>query len=320
MSETIPITVGTLPQGFCPSTEQERADGAGAIYSVTIGDYYGRFVTSSSTPAPEDQDKLWLKLDGSGNPIGFFLYIGGDWVQVDPPNVWVGDGGGSTNAYTLDVANYPSATGPRTNDVFIFSIPTSLQNTGASTLNLNGTGAKSLKSATADLWSGALESNKWYTAVFDGTAYEVISIRQLIASDIPAGDDGDFFRTRDVLGVLTSKFESYFEGAETSIPGVANAASFAHGLGSVPIIVNVRLRCKTADIGYSVGDEVDLSCVYFAASSQILPVFTINVSSISIELLRTAIATAVQMVHNGTGAENTSIAEGSWKLVCYAIK
>ncbi len=51
-------------------------------------------------------------------------------------------------------------------------------------------------------------------------------------------------------------FRQSFESAETALAGTGTNTAIAHGLGSVPRVIYVVLRCKTAELGYSVGDEV----------------------------------------------------------------
>lgn len=51
----------------------------------------------------------------------------------------------------------------------------------------------------------------------------------------------------------------YVESTEQTVPTSGSSVSFSHGLGATPIKVQAVLRCKTADLGYSVGDEVDVT-------------------------------------------------------------
>lgn len=318
MSTTITPTAATLPQGFCPSTEQERLDEYAESLSITIGDYYGQFVISGTTPSSGDQDKVWLKLDGGGSPIGFFYYVGGVWTQIDPPNVWVATGGGSINAYTITVSNYPSTTGPRTNDVFFFSIPALQSNTAASTLNLNSTGAKNLKSANGDLWNRALEEKKWYSAVYDGTNFEVTAVKQIDEGDIPAGDEGAIMRTRDVSGTLTTVWENPYVGEEQSIPTAGNKKTWAHLLTTTPIAYQIRFRCKTAEFGYVADDEVDVMCAFFADGHDDTQ-FGTYANSSDVGLIRPNTGATINFWDKGTGA-SSAMTEANWRVVAYAIR
>ena len=65
-----------------------------------------------------------------------------------------------------------------------------------------------------------------------------------------AGNDGADGVTTTVA--LTESFES----SEQSFTDGASTVSLAHGLGVTPKILQVVLRCKTAEQNYSVGDEL----------------------------------------------------------------
>jgi len=51
-------------------------------------------------------------------------------------------------------------------------------------------------------------------------------------------------------------FSQSFESPEANIPSDTSGITYSHGLSSTPKIIQVFLRCKIADSGYSVGDEV----------------------------------------------------------------
>lgn len=320
MAVTYSLTAGTVEAGFCPVDYQDILEEFALRLTLILPDYYASFVISITTPAAEDQDKVWLKLDGAGDPIGFFFYVGGIWTQIDAPNVHVGLLGGSTNNYTLTVANYPSTSGPRTHDVFIVKVPVSGANTAASTLNLNGLGTKPIMSGGVALWAGALESEKWYTMVFDGTNYEVEAIRLFDVTSIPGGNAGDFLRTRDPGTGVETNWEAPFVGAEQGIPGAGSSASFSHGLTTTPISYSVRLRCKTIDLGYAVGDEVDLHGLFLSTTQIEQPAFAVMANATTIIAIRNSAVTTIQMINKSTGSDAGTITEGSWRVVAYAIR
>jgi len=55
----------------------------------------------------------------------------------------------------------------------------------------------------------------------------------------------------NVLPALTRKFTS---ANQTITAG--GALTLAHSLGAMPTLVQLRLKCLTAEFGYSIGDEV----------------------------------------------------------------
>ena len=56
---------------------------------------------------------------------------------------------------------------------------------------------------------------------------------------------------------LAPVFTRQFESAEIACTAGPHAAP--HGLGLRPLLLTLRLRCKTADWGYAVGDEIDVN-------------------------------------------------------------
>mgnify|MGYP001569423334 CR=1 FL=1 len=53
-------------------------------------------------------------------------------------------------------------------------------------------------------------------------------------------------------------FSNFFESAEQNIVTNTDTGGIAHGLGSTPKFFAALIRCKTAEYGYAVGDEVML--------------------------------------------------------------
>lgn len=52
-----------------------------------------------------------------------------------------------------------------------------------------------------------------------------------------------------------------FESAEQAIPGDNGTITIPHGLGGVPSFTTLSLRCKVAEHGWAVGDEIQLSSI-----------------------------------------------------------
>jgi hypothetical protein len=53
-----------------------------------------------------------------------------------------------------------------------------------------------------------------------------------------------------------------FTSSEIAMPTASGNKSAAHGLGAVPASIEVAFRCKTAEHGYAVGDEIVMTSMY----------------------------------------------------------
>lgn len=87
--------------------------------------------------------------------------------------------GGTPNAYTVDVgASAPAAyaTGQ------IVGFLASFTNTGNATLNISGLGAKNLFLGSTGLFAGAISTNSYIGAVYDGTQFEIVEGSDLVSS------------------------------------------------------------------------------------------------------------------------------------------
>jgi hypothetical protein len=95
-----------------------------------------------------------------------------------------------------------------------------------------------------------------------------------------------------------------FESAEIAIPSSDGFVTATHGLGSIPKLYSVCLRCKTAEHGYAIGDEVNLSSVNAYRTST------------EVSFLATA---SVTLYHKTTGAYGSTITNSNWKIVFRAF-
>lgn len=75
-----------LTVGFAnpdPGTEittlQSLVTELNALISASIQGTYIPYVIGSSTPAVDDQDKAWHRVDAQGRPLGTFLFYNGSW-------------------------------------------------------------------------------------------------------------------------------------------------------------------------------------------------------------------------------------------------
>lgn len=107
-------------------------------------------------------------------------------------------------------------------------------------------------------------------------------------------------------GVLTV---SNFTTFEYSL-GSGTIVNTNHNMGATPSVVLWRLICKTADLGYEVGDEVDVSAFYNAASFK--PQFSPGANSTNLFLVE--FSTTINVRRKDTGADDT-ITASRWRAI-----
>lgn len=135
MSATYPLTPGTFPAGYCPTSPMQCVIDGIAASSVTIPSSAGvPVLVQEGTPLPAQQNAVWWKIDSTGNPVASspFLYANGNWVARHPippsdprvymiltsassvpTDIWSLDGGDGTD---------PSVTAPTPNSGSFWTI------------------------------------------------------------------------------------------------------------------------------------------------------------------------------------------------------
>lgn len=109
-----------------------------------------------------------------------------------------------------------------------------------------------------------------------------------------------------VQGSAVLKQSDIFVSADQTIT-LAGALTLAHGLGAAPRITGVRLVCQTAELGYSIGDTVQ---VEGDIASNVPDATNLNIRYRSV---------ATSICHKTTGVL-TAITAANWKARFYAIK
>lgn len=158
-------------------------------------------------------------------------------------------------------------------------------NVAAVSVNINGLGNKALKrchpSGLLDLAANDLVAGRIVTAIYDGTVFQV---------------------TSDCAGL--------FVGAENAI--VAGlVGNVVHGLGTKPSVVRWVLVNKTAELGYSIGDEVGIEQQDSSGSN----VMSAGASATNVWCAVDSLSFALL---NKTTGNRTGATAGNWRLKCYA--
>lgn len=176
----------------------------------------------------------------------------------------------------------------------LFWIKIANNNTGAVTFNPNTIGAKTVKknAGADDLVADDFVAGGVYPIQYDGINYQVLGS---ISTGLSAPD-------------FTSSEQTVTDNTQLDV---------AHGLGAIPTLVHVILRCKTATSGFNVGDEVVAYIVGGVADDrgQLIFVDSTNVSIVSGSggvLVVTPSSKAVQSLNNLTGGV------GYWRWIVRA--
>lgn len=118
---------------------------------------------------------------------------------------------------------------------------------------------------TAGMHIGIAES-KLFNKVWRQGGFMAAVLGEYILAELGVDvlDDGDLVDKRNLLiaaiasqVTAASILTAAFEGAEIAIVNSTDVAQ-AHGLGARPKLTQAFLRCKTAEFGYAINDEVPL--------------------------------------------------------------
>lgn len=73
--------------GECPLTFTEQIAALNALAHGEIEGEFVAYVTGATTPAVDDQDKVWHRVDASGRPIGTYVFYSGTWRKQYTHNI-----------------------------------------------------------------------------------------------------------------------------------------------------------------------------------------------------------------------------------------
>ncbi len=108
MSENAQIVfvAGTLPEGTCYETDQQRLNGFAANLSGSLPGNFATFNYGNTTPSADNRDKPWERINDDGSPSypGLWEFFDGAWRQRHPlpPGVIVMWDGAPAAIDTLD--------------------------------------------------------------------------------------------------------------------------------------------------------------------------------------------------------------------------
>lgn len=159
-----------------------------------------------------------------------------------------------------------------------------------------GAGVVTIDPAAAELIDGvatvALAQDEWRWIVCDGTAWRTIA------------------KSAASAAVLTKTYDS---GEQTLT--AAGALTLAHGMAIVPKLITSILVCKTAELNYSVGDEVVVDSLNSESSTNRGWTYIIDATNINV---RFGSASNIIQLLDKTAGTGTGITPANWKLIVRA--
>lgn len=277
---SIKLQPGTLSPPACYDTEQARFEAYVAKIVATI---IGGLQWETQQGAPVDLGVYWLRSMSDGRARGPRAYntTDGRWVPWMEGR-WIPDSsGGSANAYTATTGhNLLAGTVQRTGVKVVF-IPAAT-NTGASTLNVDGTGPIQITRHNAsDLIAGDLVVNSIAEVVFNASGN-----RWELSTPVPPP---------------TAGLSTYVE-LTGAVPAAGASTTLPHGQFKAPEFFNPRLICTAADRGYSIGDRVELTSCFWTGSNTGIPAFTVESDATNLNIIRSSSVTSVFIAPKGGGA------------------
>jgi len=260
---TVDISAGLLPPPACYASEQDRLDAyaAALIGNLNTGDEWA----VQETP-PVNTGLYWLRTDTNGRPVEVLKFSTADsnWIRMQSEVVFGGVSTGAANAYAItNNPVYPTALSAyRTGQIYTFLANHS--NTGASTLNVDGQGAKAItKDVATPLIANDILSGQVVSVLYDGTRFQLLSqkrdltrqsLRQFLTYESPEVALSSF--TSDVLVPFTHGFVNPISGAPL-MPFMVRAVLKRIAAGSVTFGSYTGLTTYT----WYNGQEVD--CLHF---------------------------------------------------------
>lgn len=113
-------------------------------------------------------------------------------------------------------------------------------------------------------------------------------------------------------GVVTDGFISTEQTITTAGP-----LTLAHGLGSKPNLLQLRLICKTTDAGYAVGEEVIIGSSHTSSAASNGFGISVILGTTNISIRYGAAASVFYLNNKGTGS-GVNLTNSSWRLIVRA--
>jgi len=140
----------------------------------------------------------------------------------------------------------------------------------------------------------------------------IVVVHKGVQVQIPTPGAGTVGESQMATGELP--FSKSFISSEQTITS-AGALTIAHSLGASPSLVQIRIICKTAELGYSIDDEAIINTA--GDTSTVNRAMSVVPDSTNINIRYGSDAKPVYVVNKTTGGSG-GVTNASWKLIVRA--
>ncbi len=113
---------------------------------------------------------------------------------------------------------------------------------------------------------------------------------------------------------ITSAWFYYFESAAQTITS-AGALTLAHGFGVIPTLVQVWLKCLTAEYGYSINDVTLAPASFYTGTYEYGVTVIPDATNLNVRYALGSGGTVVFVIPNKTTGAACSITLANWKAI-----
>lgn len=115
-----------------------------------------------------------------------------------------------------------------------------------------------------------------------------------------------------------STFAPAFISGNQTPPGTSSVLSVAHGLGRMPYFYRVSLKCLTAEHGYSVGDEIDISGGANDGNANFGVGVSADATNVNISTAANGAGSIAFLIYPKGGGATAWITQANWAVVVRA--
>lgn len=176
--------------------------------------------------------------------------------------------------------------------------------------NFSDVASNSTARSNLGLGSASTQATSSFATAGQGTlADDALPLASVLDQDDFADDSATLPASQQSTKayIAAQPLSAEYTSDEKTTPASGSIRSVVHGLGGVPSLFTVSLRCETTDLGYAVGDEIILAN-HEGSGTRSLTTYA-NATNVSMTW------TSGIYVSNLSGAGAAPINTASWKLV-----